>query len=335
MKPLFPQGFFIAILILLEMQFRPVLHRADINGKICIMSFNHTLSAIFRGPWMLERRWAESHLPLVLSLIKGNPVSFVDRSGNEQVELPFAIDPKTMHRYEMYRGGGPNANIPSGSVGVIPISGPITKYNGECGEPGAIQRASWFNDMQRRDSISSVVMLMDTPGGETRAASSFTTAIGRMTKPVLAYVDGTCASLGMWLAAAADEVYMSSELDELGSIGSYAMLSDFKGYLESQGLKIHEVYAPQSVDKNKDYRDAMKGDYAALEGDLKLHVDHFINAVKSGRPKAAAFESEWGTGKMFYAKDAQRIGLSDGVRTFQQVISKAAWNAKMNKKKSI
>lgn len=303
------------------------------------MSFNHTLSAVFRSTWMLERHWAESHLPIVLSMIKGNPVSFVDRVDNGPSELPFAIDPKTMQRQEVFirtpYGVKVNANISPNSVGILPVSGPITKYDGTCGEPGAIQWATYLNNMQRISNISSVVMLLDTPGGEARAANAFTTAISRMSKPVLAYVDGMAASLGMWITSAADEVYMSSELDQVGSIGSYVMMADFKSYWEKEGLKIHEIYAPQSVDKNKNYRDAMKGDYAAVEEDLKMHVDHFISSVKSGRPKAAAFESEWSTGKMFYAKEAQRIGLSDGVRTFQQVISKAAWNAKMNKKKSI
>lgn len=300
------------------------------------MSFNHTLSAVLRGRWMIEKSWAESHLPLVLSMLKGNAVSFVDRTGNEQVERPFAIDPKTMQRFELYGfGGGPNANVPPGSVAVLPISGPITKYNGDCGEPGAIKRSAWLNDMQRRDNISAVVLLMDTPGGEARAASGITTTINKMTKPVLAYVDGMAASLGMWIIAAADEVYMSSRMDEVGSVGSYVMMADFKGYFESQGLKIHEIYAPQSVDKNKDYRDAMQGDYEAVKKDLAAHVDEFIGYVKSQRPKAAANEKEWNTGKMFYAPEAIKLGLADGVRSFEQVITKAAWNAKMNKKKSI
>lgn len=300
------------------------------------MSFNHTLSAVLRGHWMLERSWAEAHLPIVLSLLKGNPVSFVDRTGNEQVELPFAIDPTTMQRFELFGyNGKANANIPPGSVGVLPISGPITKYNGECGEPGAIQRSTWLADMQRRDNIGSIILLLDTPGGEARAASGLTTTISKMSKPVLAYVDGMAASLGMWITAAADEVYLSSKTDEVGSIGSYVMLADWEGYLKSQGLNTHSIYAPQSTDKNKDFRDAIKGDYSLVEKDLAVHVDEFISYVKTQRPKAAAHQAEWDSGKMFYAADAIKLGLADGIKSFEQVVSKAAWNAKMKKKKSL
>lgn len=300
------------------------------------MSFNHTLSAVLRGRWMLEKGWAEAHYPLVLSLLQGKPVSFVERTGNEQVELPFAVDPKTMQRHELFGSyGKPNANVPPGSVGVLPISGPITKYNGECGEPGAIQRSTWLADLNRRQNISSIVLLLDTPGGEARAAHTLTTSIEKSKKPVLAFVDGMAASLGMWITAATDEVYLGSSMHEVGSIGSYVMIPDMLGWYESQGLKVHEIYAPQSEEKNRDVKDALKGDYTSIKKDLALHVDQFINYVKQQRPKAAGTVSEWGTGKMFYAADAIKLGLADGVRTFEQTILKAAWNAARNKKKMI
>jgi protease-4 len=222
------------------------------------MAFNHTLSAILRGRWLIDKQWANDHLPLVLLMLKGQPVSFVDRTGNEGVELPFIIDPATMQRQPMYayvpdKGYVPNPNLAPNSVGVIPMSGPMTKYNGDCGEPGMIQRTTWLMDMQRRNNVGSIIQMMDTPGGESRAASTYVSVLNRSNKPVLSYVDGMCASLGMWFASSSDEVYLSNELDEMGSIGSYCTLLDFRGYLEKEGIKLIEIYAPQSTDKNKDY----------------------------------------------------------------------------------
>lgn len=303
------------------------------------MRFNHTISAILRSVWMIEKRWAESQLPLVLSLLNGQKVSFVDRTGDEEMELPFAVDPKTMQRHELYVGTfyglKPNPNIPEGSVAILPVTGPITKYNGVCGEPGNIQRAAWLADMERRQNVVAVVQLLDTPGGDTRAINSFVSSATRMKKPLLSYVDGMAASLGIWHTSYSDEVYLSNKMDEMGSVGSYAMLYDYRGYFEKEGLKLHEIYAPQSTDKNKPYRDALSGDYSAIEEELRAHVDTFISSVKSQRPKAAETVKEWGTGKMFTAEDAVKIGLADGIRSFDQVVSKAAWNAKMKRKKSL
>lgn len=307
-----------------------VLSHITLFIEVCGVSFNHTLSAILRGRWLINKDWAIAHLPAVLSMLKGNPVSFIDRTGNQVVEQPFAIDPKTMQRYEWRNGTNPN--IPENSVGILPISGPITKYNGDCGEPGSIARNSWLNQMQNRTNIGSVVLLLDTPGGEARAATTIVPTITNSKKPILSYIDGMNASLGMWLSSGTDEVYLSSKLDEMGSIGSYTIVADYSGYFEKEGIKLHEIYAPQSIDKNKDYRDAIKGDYAAAEKDLQILTDAFIGFVKTQRgDKAAANIKEWSTGKMFYADEAVNLGLADGIRTFDQVVSKAAWLAKRNK----
>jgi protease-4 len=298
------------------------------------MAFNHTISSILRGRWFIDKRWADAHLPLIASMLQGNPVSFVERTGSEGIERPFAIDPATMQRHEMYvwveyKGYVANPNIPDNSVAILPISGPITKYNGECGEPGALQRNSWLLDMKKRSNIGSVVLMLDTPGGEVGAQNASVGIVKNMGKPVLSYVDGMCASLGIWYSSVSDECYLSDETDEMGSVGTLARLMDFSGYFEKLGIKMHEIYAPQSTDKNGPYRDALKGDYTALEEDLSIHVDKFISFVKNNRGELATSSvSQWGTGKMFYAKDAIKIGLADGIKPFDQVISKAAWLAK-------
>lgn len=300
------------------------------------MSFNFTLSAILRQRWLIEKSWAEAYLPVVLSMIKGEPVSSVERTGNQQIEQPFVVDPKTMNRFKATIWSGSdyvaNPNVPPNSVGVIPISGPVTKYNGDCGEPGAIQRNNWLMQMEKLSNINSVVLLMDTPGGEARAANSMVPTIDNYSKPILGYGDGMIASLGVWYSAGLDETYMSNELDEIGSVGSYLTMFDVRDYFEQQGIKIHEIYAPQSTDKNKDYRDALNGDYTEIQKDLGIHVNSFINYVASNRgPKAAASQKQWSTGKMFYAGDAQKLGLIDGVKPFSQVVSKASWLGRRNK----
>lgn len=299
------------------------------------MSFR-TVSAILRGRWLIDKHWAESQLPLVLSLLNGT-FTQVDRTGNQMVEQPFAIDPKTMQRsdlhiYVMGRKVA-NPNIPEGSVAIIPVSGPILKYNGDCGEPGSIERISWLLDAERRQNISAAVMMIDSPGGQVDGTQSFANAIKSFSKPILGFVDdGMAASAAMWLLSAADEAYTSLQSDQVGSIGVYTSILDFKGWLEMNGLKMHEIYAPQSSDKNKDYREAIGGNYDLVLEDLKITAANFINEVKMNRgDKAASNQSAWDSGKMFYSNEAQKIGLIDGVRSFEQVISKASWLAKRKK----
>jgi ClpP class serine protease len=285
---------------------------------------------------MIDQQWAFEHLPLVAMMLKGSPVSFVQRTGSVDGAMPFAIDPNTMENQPLFIRVGDrivqNTNLAPNSVGVIPITGPCTKYNGDCGEPGMIQRTNWLMDLMRRENIGSIIQLMDTPGGESRAASGYVSVLQRRNKPVLSYADGMVASLGVWFSSASDEFYLSNEMDQVGSVGSYCTLLDFTAYLEKEGVKMLEIYAPQSTDKNGDYRAALAGDTSAIEADLKLHVDQFIKHVSNSRgATAAANVNAWNTGKMFYANESKKIGLSDGVMAFDKVVSKAAWLGKRNK----
>jgi protease-4 len=301
------------------------------------MRWSRTVSAILRGRWLIDKHWAESQLPLVLSLLKGETAA-VERSGSQFYEMPFAVDPKTMQRHNMFVyiecvGYKPNPNIPEGSVAVIPVSGPILKYNGECGEPGSLQRIGWLMDAERRTNISSAVMMIDSPGGQVDGTQSFANALKNFSKPTIGFVDdGIAASAAMWVLSAADESYTSLESDQVGSVGVYTSLLDFRGWLEKEGLKLHEIYAPQSTDKNLDYREALKGNYDLVLEDLKVTAETFIRSVRTNRgDKAAANQKMWDSGKMFYAKDAMNVGLIDGVKSFEHVVSKAAWLGKRKK----
>ena len=298
-----------------------------------------TLSAIVRGRWLLDKQWAETQLPLVLSLLNGT-FSAADRSGSEEYELPFAVNPSTMQRTDMYvetwTGIKPNPNIAEGSVAVIPVSGPMMKYNGSCGEHGSLKRIGFLLDAERRNSISSAVLMVDSPGGQVDGTQSFANAVKSFSKPIIGFVDdGMAASAAKWAISATDEVYASLETDQVGSIGVYTTIVDFKGYFEKHGYKLHEIYAPQSTDKNLDFRKVIESngeDVDMVKEDLRTIADHFIKAIKTFRgDKAATYQKDWDSGKMFYAKDAVNIGLLDGIKSFEQVISKAAWLAKRKK----
>lgn len=306
------------------------------------MAFNHLLSSILRGPWLIDRTWANAHLPIVMAMLKGESLPMVTaadsttalngsiRTGNEGVERPFVIDPLTMTRFELF--DYESNKYPPGSIGVLPISGPILKYNVDCGAYGMIYKAGLLEYMDKDENIIAVIILMDTPGGEVRAGSIIETVIDKMKKPVLTFVDGMAASMGIRIAAHTDEIYLSDKFDEIGSIGCLCVFADYSGYFEKEGIKIHEVYAPQSTDKNKDFRDALEGDYTLLTEDLSIHARDFIEKVKEFRgEKAAASAAEWNTGKLFYAPDGIRLGLADGIRSFTEVVSKAAWLGRRNK----
>lgn len=287
---------------------------------------NRLLSAILRGPWLLDPNWAQAQLPYINSLLEGKIA--VDGRAEEIrfEELPKFVDRSTGELTSVMKAGKWGAdfsNASPGSIAVIPINGPIMKYNGECGEPGSQARASWIKAADDSPNISSIVLLFDTPGGQVDGTQTLANTIKKANTPVIGFIDdGMCASAGVWMASGCKELYAGLKTDSIGSIGVYTRLIDAKGAYEAIGFKIHEIYAPQSTEKNLDYRKALEGDYALIEKELKFIAGEFISAVKANRKGKLNYtkENDPFKGAMFNAEEAAAIGLIDGIKSFEEVL---------------
>lgn len=218
-------------------------------------------------------------------------------------------------------------SVPEGSTAVITISGPITKYDQPCGPDGMKTVARMSHDVLSNPNISQLIYQIESPGGSVYASQYMHGEIHRMkaqySKPIIAYVEDLCASGGMYIASACDEVYANSENASIGSIGTMITLWDQSKYLEKEGIRLIELYATASTDKNKVYRDALSGKPEELIEELDIHNQAFINAIVTGRPKSATHIKFWETGKVFFAKDAFGMGLIDGIEpTIEDLIFK-------------
>lgn len=287
---------------------------------------NRLLSAILRGPWLLDPNWAQAQLPYINNLLEGKVA--VDGKAEEISfeDLPKFVDRSTGEMTSVMKAGKWGAdfsNAAPGSIAIIPINGPIMKYNGECGEPGSIARASWIDSADKSPNISSIVLLFDTPGGQVDGTQTLANTIKNSQTPVIGFIDdGMCASAGVWMASGCKEIYAGLKTDMIGSIGVYTRLIDAKGAYEAKGFKIHEIYAPQSTEKNLDYKKALEGDYALIENELKFIASEFIGAVKANRKGKLSFtkDNDPFKGAMFNAEQALEIGLIDGIKSFNEVL---------------
>lgn len=281
------------------------------------MSFK-ILSAVLRGAWLIEPDFAQAHFPLVQNLISGNFDGF-EYKPNKNSEV-FAINTfKANRSYSTFN------DAPKGSIAVIPVTGPILKHD-NCGDPGSMTRARQIKEANDHPNIDAIIFDMDSPGGMVDGTQTFADAIKSTTKPTIAIInDGMSASAAYWLASQCDEIYVSRKTDMVGSIGVYLTFADFTKMYEDKGVKIHEIYAPQSTEKNQDFKEAKKGNYKLVEEELRFIADTFINAVKEGRgSKLNLSAGDPFKGKMFFADDAQAIGLIDGIKTMDEVIARAA-----------
>lgn len=297
------------------------------------MAFNHTHSAILRGRWLVNKAWADAHMPLVFRLLQGEAVDFGgskmydddrdDEEAEEKRTLP-VLEHKIAGR-NVY-GVSPYTNIaslPGESIVMITLSGPLLKNGGMCSY-GMVDHTRVANQLSTANNVAGVIYNIDSPGGQASGTAMLGEAIKNLAaqKPVIVHInDGMAASAAMWIASAANEIYVSQKTDQVGSIGVYTSIADWQGhYKEYFKLNVQDIYAPQSTEKNKDYRDAISGDTSAVEQDLAVLADQFINTVAANRPNLKG--TSWKTGKMFYADEAKKIGLIDGIKSFGEVVKR-------------
>lgn len=302
--------------------------------------FNHTLSAILRGTWLIQEEYANSQLPLVASLLtKGFQANGNENlKGSGEFEVPYFItaDNTRIDAYvwdrETYRFRLNSEAITPGSIAVIPFIGPVLKYNGECGEPGLVKRTSWASELSNHPNIIGLISWIDSPGGYMDGTPQYADFVKSIQKPTLAFVSGGAYSAAAWVASGHDVTYCADKHNGFGSIGVYCTLLNFEEHLERQGIKVRSVYADISKDKNKGYRDLFqKNDDTLIKEDVNHSAQTFIDEFKNNR-SGKLKSDDWQTGKNYSANDALKIGLIDAIKPFNEAISYIRNNSKSNSK---
>jgi signal peptide peptidase SppA len=269
-------------------------------------------SKIIRGVWLMDPASAESYLPIAMNFLMGksaaNIAAGIEVAESESKETKmFAVS--SLH--EMKRWTSLN-DAPQGSIAIIPVNGPLQK-NDYCGTPGTATMASRLAQADEHPNIKGTILLIDSPGGHVDGTESFSNAIKAAKKPVMAVVDGLMASAAYWMGSSADEIYISDSTALVGSIGTMITLADFKGYYAKQGLKIHEVYASKSTDKNGIVHKVMEGDYKPIQEKLLNPINElFLSAVQTNRAGKLTNPAEVLSGEVFIGAKAIELGLADG-----------------------
>jgi len=279
---------------------------------------NPLLAEILSGPWLISTERSAAYASVLLSLIKGESIFESDSSLARERNRPYIL---AGSGGENQRLGFSDTEIPAGSVAVIPIRSEILKYDQPCGPRGT---QSLLNDVKAADqnpNIKSIVMVIDSPGGQVAGTDLLAEAIKNSTTPVVAYIDGLAASAAYWIISGASKIIASSDLDRIGSIGTMMMVEDLQPALEQMGVKFHEVYATLSVDKNSEFNQVLDGKYDSYRANvLDVINQKFLASIRSNRPSV---DESTLTGRIFFAPQAIELGLIDEIGSFEKALEVA------------
>lgn len=197
--------------------------------------------------------------------------------------------------------------------------GGMTKYGG-WSTKGIEDLSYELQEAYDDEKVCAVVLEMDTPGGSAQAAEMLRQKLLEKNKPVVVSAINLLSG-GMWSCCVADHIEANGEIADFGSIGVYITMYSYEKYLEKEGVKEHSVYASKSTNKNRGYRDALKGQYKYLiEQDLDPMNNKFHSIIENSlNPRGL----EWNTGKVFPSDYALQIGLCHGIGNLSTAILKA------------
>ena len=245
---------------------------------------------------------------------------------------PLALHPDVLHflswckmdiddisMWASQNGGGvaPSVGEVHGNVAVIPIT-------------GSLMRGAFFSDYDvigdafdaavADSSVSSILLDVDSPGGEVRGMFDLADRIynARGTKPIIAHANDQMTSAAYALASSADQV-VSSATGSIGSIGVVAMHVDQSGAAEKAGLKFTEIASGENktaLTPNRPLSDLGK---SVLEKVVSDAANQFFDLVARNRdvPVDAIRSQEAG---VFTANEAVELGLADRVASRSTVL---------------
>ena len=198
-----------------------------------------------------------------------------------------------------------------GNIAVINISGAIMKGDSKfSGVTSSIRIRQAIRDASRDDAIKAVLLNIDSPGGTAAGTDQLANDVlmAREVKPVRAHIEDLGASAAFWIASQAEEI-SATELSEVGSIGTVAIVEDTSRAAEAAGVTVHVVSTGP-----------MKGAFAPgvevteeMLGTLQAQVNEinqfFLRAVHTGRGMEKRDVSDVATGDTFLSSQAKKLGL--------------------------
>lgn len=260
------------------------------------------LRTVISSAWAIDEAYALSINPLMQRIFSGEKIDFSKIvNSSSAVELI-------------------SANYSALNIAIVEIEDVLMREDQMCGGMGTESIDELLKDLAANETVGAVILYFNSPGGQAEYIENVAKTIEEYPKPIVSWVSGCCASAAYWLASKSDAIFTSAKTDRVGSIGT--MISYYKANPDSidqpRYLQVN-VYASRSIDKNRAYDDMIDGEHERVIKEVLDPINAvFIDDVKVGR---AQINESTLTGKMYYSYDSQKLGLTDGIKSFEEVVA--------------
>ncbi len=164
--------------------------------------------------------------------------------------------------------------------------------------------------------VKALLLYINSPGGTVTDADGIFRALGDYKKkyqvPIYAYIDGLCASGGMYVALAADKIF-ASDTSLIGSVGVIApTFMNLTKLLEKIGVETLTISAGKDKDALNPLRPWKPGEDENYRQLIDYYYNHFVELVTSHRTAITKDQlvKDYGA-HIFPAPQAKEYGFID------------------------
>ncbi len=187
--------------------------------------------------------------------------------------------------------------------------------------------------------VKAIVLRVDSPGGSGYASDMIWHHIQKIThpkknkkksKPVVVSMGDLAASGGYYISCNSNYIF-AEENTLTGSIGIFGGSLSIEKMLEKININSDSLSTDENALFKFAFYDPSEKENKFLKKRIETGYKSFITKVAKGRNMKLAEVDSIGRGRIWMAKDAEKIGLIDEIGNLNNAIKKAAKLAKLSK----
>jgi signal peptide peptidase SppA len=213
-----------------------------------------------------------------------------------------------------------------GSKAILNIEGTLLRKAGFldalCGVIGMNELQLAAYEALTDNSIDHLILNFDTPGGSALGTPEFAEMIYSMrsSKRITSLVSGQMCSAGIFIGAAAHEIYSTSPINDIGSIGVVAMHVDQSKADAEEGLKYTYIYSGKHKIDGNPHEALTPQALADIQNKLDYSYGVFLDSVAKYRGITSDELSKFAEGQVFKAGQLMNSPLLDGMSTLDEIL---------------
>lgn len=218
----------------------------------------------------------------------------------------------------------------AGTIAIVYAEGEIVDGEGQTGEIGGASYARELRALREDDSISAVVLRVNSPGGSASASEEMLRELRllRELKPVVVSMGSYAASGGYWISSFGDRIFAEAATIT-GSIGVFGVQFDIQKLGRNVGLTWDRVSTGDKAGLFSSSRPKSAGELAVFQRLVDHTYDEFLLRVSEGRGLEKAGVHAIAQGRVWSGSQALAIGLVDEIGGLDAAIAHASKLAKL------